>query len=315
MGIIKKLSKSLPIADHLAFSNAYPQIRKRFLCITAIWFAVTAALAVGVWLLMQNFKAIPALSAVSVMLMGAILVFWLLLAAFESACKKELPQGQQPPTMMQMQADQNADAEQTKLRNERLTMLAGCVFIFPLCPVFLLIAAIRAACAKHTPGTAACAAVQYASGLTRKAHAVTIFFIPILFLCMFVPVSWQKRGQATVTSMNQTAHSILNAAQSYQIDLDTADQLPKWSTVIAEVKAPASEFTVQYGVQQYCPELKKTNLWYAVVIDRNGTITEAYCSRKQLTAEKLTPPDTAEQNQLASNPVHASEVIGYWKNQ
>ena len=214
--------------------------------------------------------------------------------------------------MMQVQADQASDAEQTKLRIERLTMLGGCLFIFPLCPLFLLVAAIRAACAKHMPGIAACAAVQYAANLTRKAHAVTIFFIPILFMAAFISVSWQHRGQETVTSMNQTAHGILNAALTYQTELDEADQLPRWSTVIAEAKAPAAEFTVQYGVQQYCPELKNTNIWYAVVIDKNGTIQEAYCSRTPLSAEKLTPPVQEEQNKLAASPVHAREVIGYW---
>lgn len=310
MATIRKLTRSLPETDQTAFSLAYPQIRLRILRVILIWLGVTSALAAVTALLMRNSRTIPVITAVSVILMVSIPVLWIILSATENACKRNLPQGQ-PPTMEQMQADQASDAEQTKLRRERLTMTVGCVFIFLLCPVFLLIAAIRAACTKHTPGTAACAANQYVENLVRKTHAVTIFFLPVLLMCTMFPISFQSRGRAEVTSMNQTARGILNAVWTYQTDLDEAGQKPEWRTVIAEAAAPASEFTVQYGVQQYCPELKKTNLWYAVVIDETGAITEVYCSRMPLTEDSLVPPDNEKQLKLASNPIHAREIIGY----
>ena len=96
MATIRKLTRALPETDQTAFSLAYPQIRRRILRVVLIWLGVTAALAAFTALLVRNSRTIPVITAVSLILMVSIPVLWIILSATESACKRNLPQGQPP---------------------------------------------------------------------------------------------------------------------------------------------------------------------------------------------------------------------------
>ena len=115
--------------------------------------------------------------------------------------------------------------------------------------------------------------------------------------------------------MNQTAHSILNAALTYETDLDETGSRPEWETVIISPGDSAEEGSIQFGVEKFMPDMKDAALWYAVVTDGQGSPCEAYCSRTPLTADDLTPPDLTEQRRLASSPFRVREIIGYWNRE
>jgi hypothetical protein len=106
------------------------------------------------------------------------------------------------------------------------------------------------------------------------------------------------------------ARGILRAASSYQADLDMEER-PLLKTTIVSPGEPCERGTLQYGMSIYYPQLNTEKLWYAIVVDEEGGITEAYCSYSPLTEADLVPPDYEAQLKLASSPLHSREVIGY----
>ena len=309
-----KAAEALPETEQALFAQIYAQIAGRFRRRVLIWLGITFWLAVTLTAAAYFRSDISPLFVFSFVFLAGFAVLWIMVSVTEQSWKKNLPPAP-PPTGEQLTADAACRKEQEVLRNERGMLLIGAFFIFPLIPLFLLVAAVRSYCAKKRPGTAYCAAELCSGQIARRINAVTFFFLPLLLMCILMPIMWQHNGRSRVSSLNMTARGILNSAISYQVDLDTADNPPDWKTTIVppgEIGVPGS---LQYGISSCYPTLNTENLWYAVVIDENGEITEAYCSRSPLTEADLVPPDYEAQCKLASSPLHAREVIGYGSRQ
>lgn len=310
----QKLSEALPEAHKAVFEQAYPQIRRMYFRRVLLWFLITAAAAAALALAAWRRTTISPLFMLAFGFLAGFAALWIMMSVTEQTCNTHRPPAP-PPTGEQLTNDQNCKKEQEKLRGERSVLLIGAFFIFPLIPLFLLIAALRAYFIKERPGTAGYASALYASHLSRRINAVSFFFLPALLMCMVLPASWQHLGTGRVTSMNQTAHSILNAALTYETDLDETGSRPEWETVIISPGDSAEEGSIQFGVEKFMPDMKDAALWYAVVTDGQGSPCEAYCSRTPLTADDLTPPDLTEQRRLASSPFRVREIIGYWNRE
>lgn len=309
--IRKKLIEALPEADRNAFAEAVPQIRRLFLRRIGIWAGVTAVCTVSAALISRQ-QNTPLLLPCFVLGIS-ILVLLFLLRNAEEKVKQNPPPCPQPDST-QLAADQAFRSEQEKLRSERSTLLIGALFLFPLIPVFLLIAALRAHFIRQRPGTAACAAAAFASAYARRIRACALFLLAVLCFSLLCIVMWDARANGVVSSLNMQAKQIYSGAEAYRFDLDGQDRTPQWETVIVPPKSRAEEGSIQYGVAQYVPDVNtSSSLWYAVVIGADGSVSEVYCSRSELTGSDLTPPDPKEQRRLASSPFHAREVIGYYR--
>ena len=309
--IRQKLSEALPSGEQPIYEQACTQIRRMYFRRVLRWFCITATVAAALALAARQRAILSPLFFCAFAFLGGFAALWIMVSVTEQTCNAQRPPAP-PPTGEQLTNDQKCSQEQEKLRGERSIMLVGAFFIFPLIPLFLLTAALRAYFIKERPGTAGYASSLYASHLSRRINAVSFFFLPILLMCMVLPLMWEHQGTAKVTSLNQTAHSILTAACTYA-ESDKDNRLPEWETVIISPNDTAEEGSIQFSVEKYLPDIKTSALWYAVAIDENGSISEVYCSRSPLTESDLTPPDFAEQKRLASSPFHAREVIGYWK--
>lgn len=308
--IRQKLSEALPPGEQPIYEQACTQIRRMYFRRVLCWFCITAAAAAALALAARQHSMLSPLFFCALTFYGGFAALWIMVSVTEQTCNAHrLPAP--PPTGEQLTNDQKCNQEQEKLRGERSVLLIGAFFIFPLIPLFLLTAALRAYFIKERPGTAGYASSLYTSHLSRRINAVSFFFLPILLMCMVLPVMWEHQGAAKVTSLNQMAHSILTAACTYT-EYDNDNHLLEWETVIISPNDAAEEDSIQFSVEKYLPDIKTYALWYAVVIDEDGNISEAYCSCSPLTESDLTPPDLAEQKRLASSPFHAREVIGYW---
>ena len=115
--------------------------------------------------------------------------------------------------------------------------------------------------------------------------------------------------------MNMTARGILNAAGKYQADMDAEDRWPALKTTIVSPGETGERGTLPYGIVLYYPELHTEDLWYAVVVNETGEITEAYCSYSPLTEADLVPTNDKQQRELAASMLHSREIIGYESKQ
>ena len=303
----KKLIEALPEADKAVFEQAHPQIRRMFWRRIGIWAGVTAVCTAAAGLFSRNLNTPLLLPAMTLFI--CILVLLFLLSNAEEKVRQNPPPAP-PPTGEQLAADQACQKEQEKLRGERSVLLIGGFFIFPLIPLFLLTAALRAFFAKRRPGTAAYAAAVYASEYARRIRAGALLLLSVLCFSMLCIVLWDAKANGVVSGMNMQAKSIARAAETYRADLDEQDITPQWETVIVAPHTRAEEGSIQYGVEHYITDLHN---WYAVVIGSDGCVSEVYCSRSELTEADLTPPDPKVQRRLASSPFHAREVIGYFR--
>ena len=306
-----KAAEALSETEQALLAEIYPQISGRFRRRVLIWLGITFWLAVTLAAVTYFCWEISPLFAFAGTFLAGFLVLWILVSVAEQSWNENLPPSP-PPTGEQLAADAACRKEQETLRNERGVLLIGGFFIFPLIPLFLLIAALRSNCAKKRPGTAYCAAELCAVQIARRINAVTFFFLPILLMCILMPIMWQFNGLGRLSSMHSTAHSILKAAEAYEADLNEAGIRPEWKTVIISPDDTAEKGSIQFGVEKYLMDLNSTALWYAVVIDENGEISEAYCSRSPLTLADLVPPDPQVQRRLAASPLRSREIIGYW---
>lgn len=309
-----RVGEALPPAHRTVYEQAAEQIRRMYSRRVLLWFLITAAAAAVLVLAAWHWTTLSPVSVFAFGFLAGFVVLWIMMSAAEQTCSTQRPPAPQP-TGEQLTNDRNCMKEQEKLRSERGVLLIGAVFIFPLIPLFLLIASLRARFIKERPGTAGYASALYASYLSRRINAVSFFFLPALLMCMMLPAAWQRAGYGRITSMNQTAHAILSAAGTYKTDLDENGSRPEWKTVIISPDDTAEEGSIQFGVETFMPNMKDNTLWYAVVIDGQGSPCEAYCSRSPLTADDLTPPDLTEQRKLASSPFRVREIIGYWNRE
>ena len=312
--IRSKLSEALPPADRTVYEQAAAQIRRMYFRRVLLWFPITAAAAAALELAARQNLTIPPLFMLSLGFLGGFVALWIMMSVTEQTCSTQPPIAP-PPTGEQLAADAACRKEQETLRNERGVLLIGGFFLSPLIPIFVLIASLRAYCIKERPGTAGYASALYASNLSRRINAVSFFFLPLLLIYMVSSPLWQYNGLGTLSSMNSTAHQIFIAADAYETDLNEAGIRPDWKTVIISPDDTAEKGSIQFGVEKYFMDITSTALWYAVVIDKNGEISEAYCSRSPLTEADLVPPDLTVQRRLASSPFHVREIIGYWNRE
>ena len=308
----QKLSEALPAEEQAVYEQTSLEIRRIFRTRFLIWLGITAGAAVILSVLLRLAAGISPLLITSLVVLAGFIVLWIMLPKTVETCKYQCPAAPQP-SPEQVQADQTFCQEMEKLKNERLVLMIGCIFASLFVWLFLMIAGLRAHFIKTRPGTAICAAWHYASHLARKARAFTFYLLPILLMCLYIPLSFQKRGVSIVTKRNTIAQDICNAVQTYQNELEEAGQHPKWETVIAGPGETAEEGSLQFGVQKYASQYLTERFWYAVVTDENGEVREVYCRYYDLTEADLTPPDQQEQQEIASSPAHAREAIGYYQ--
>lgn len=310
--IRSKLSEALPPAHRTVYEQAAAQIRRMYSRRVLLWFLITAAVAAVLALATRHSITSPPLFIPSLGILGCFAALWIMMSVTEQTCSTQRPAAP-PPTGEQLAADDVCRKEQETLRNERSVMKVGGFFLFPLIPLILLIAALHAYRIKERPGTAGYASALYASDLSRRINAVSFFFLPLLLLCIVFSPLEQYNGLGKLASMNSTARSILTAAAAYETDLNEAGIRPEWKTVIISPDDTAEKGSIQFGVEKYLfNDPSSTASWYAVVIDENGELREAYCSCSPLTEADLVPPDPTVQRRLASSPFHVREIIGYW---
>lgn len=217
-----------------------------------------------------------------------------------------------------LETEQQYQKLRRSMKAERtLILLAGFVLsaVFP--PAFLIsivIAAIRwhmrsaAFEEEHqSPFHAADMAIEQPS--RRIQWASFGLWIVLLGVMLWLQMM-SYAAHNKVTSFNSWAKQIYNAAMTYQVELDSEDQDPRFETTIIPPGEIGAEGTLSYGVNKYCSDADQ--LWYAVVCDAEGNVTAAYISRSELKPSDLHPQDFESQLEQMESPFHQKEVIGFY---
>lgn len=291
------------------FSGISEKIGRRFRRTVLIWLGITVWFAVLLGVLTYFRSRISPLFTVSFVIAAGIFWLWIMVSITEQKWDDGLPPAPTPDGAQRLM-DEACRKEQQALKNERGTLLIAGFFLIAFSPIFLLLAVLRAYFAKERPGTAHCAAEYYAAHLARVINTAALAVVPLALTGMMLPMLWQHFGYSKVSSLNMAARGILHAAAHYQSDLDMEER-PLLKTTVVAPGEPCERGTLQYGMSVYYPELRTEKLWYAIVVDEEGGITEAYCSYSPLTEADLVPTDFEAQYKIASSLLHSREVIGY----
>ena len=215
-------------------------------------------------------------------------------------------------------ADQEYENQCKKMTAVRiLVFLGGLVgsalipFALPIALVVLLLLRAhqkdRLNALPHSPLKAANEAFTGISNLMQWVWFAG--WILCLGLMLVVQTNEYTAG-SRVDSINGDAKSLYNAVAAYQADLDAQDKEWRFETTIIPPGEIGAEGSLSYGVHYYFQDSEK--YWYAVRFDQNGNVKETYISRSELTESDLHPQTLEEQRELAKNPFHQKEVIGYF---
>lgn len=206
-----------------------------------------------------------------------------------------------------------------KMKSERNLILIAGFALSCLIPVAFLVSILIASflwrsrsaalgAQPPTPFSQADCAIEKISHRLQWASAA--LWLLVFFWMMFVSM-FSYTAHSKVTSINANAKSIYNAASAYQEYLESEGKDWRFETTIIAPGETGAEGTLQWGMQMYYSDAGR--YWYAVVCDRDGRVTAAYCSLSELTADDLHPQDFEAQKELYSSPFHGDEVIGYYE--
>lgn len=254
----------------------------------------------------------------------ALLILSPLLRAAEAKCKLRARQTSSllPPELMpdaaQLEEECRLIREEHIIKTERgLILSVGIILSLCFSPfAFFLIAVILlrwktwsrlSAPRPVSPFHAHDTIIESAAGFTRAAAVV--LWILVLFLTVYF-ASFRYTANSKTSSINAGAKSIYYAASAYQDDLKEAGMDWRLKTTIVEQGEIGEEGSLSAFVHMYFSDSER--LWYAIVCDSNGNITETYVSRSELTLSDLHPQSLDEQRALYSSPFHSDEVIGYY---
>ena len=201
------------------------------------------------------------------------------------------------------------------MNRERKSLITLGILLSLFLPLFFILAEINyrnriRALGLH-PGTPV-AALRRFSEKRERGYGWTGFFI--LLFCVFMILFSSMLafvGKSKVHTLNTEAKCIYNAAVNYQTDLDYADQDTHLRTVIINGQMPGDETEFHEGICGYYSDASR--LWYAVICDENGQITDAMCAKRPITEEDLAHPQTYDE-QLAymSSMFQQKQTVGYY---
>lgn len=300
-----------------AYLRLREEFSRRMLTLSLIWLAVTVCI---IAVIADLAKDLPASGAV-IWLISAICLS-ITVSVIGSRFTKRIRQTPElvplhtdPQTLAAMEyADRAYAEEETRLRNERTSLLIGSFFLLPLMPVFLIIAILRAKNAKCAPASPYLLLENFAGSMTRMISGIA-FAGTLVFFGMFIfSAMAQFTGKSHVSAMNSQAKMISRAAETYQLDLDASDEDPfYYGTYI--FNSGSAEGGLYDGIRKYCNDCDRIN--FAIRFSSSGNVSEIWCSYRKhpLTEDELMPLTVDEQYEIAGNLLRRGNLIGYYRNE
>lgn len=298
--------------------------KRQKLLTVAVWAAMTAC-AVGTVYALNLMRGMEFCAVAGLVLCLAVPVLLIVMTVQDSSFRKSvrnapelLPADAEPETVAFWQeAERNYLKARRKLTAFRLlTVAAGLIAMIWFPPAFyiaILIAALirppALEAADQCPETPYKALDEYAESGSRRIGCGAALLIPVFFGVVLFGTVNSSVASSRRRVLESSAHSVYSAAERWVSDCDEKDLTvePGVYTGCAADEATDPD-SLQAAMKKYFAGVK--DYWYAVTIDGDGKVTQAFFKNDTITESDLTPMTVEQQEKLLSSPFTSKEAVG-----